>query len=250
MGKIVAIGGGEIRTLETLVFDKEIVRLTNKKHPSALFIPTASGDSEGYWNIFRDVYGKRLGCRTDVLYVLKETPSQKEIRNKILSADLIYVGGGNTLRMMRRWRFLGVDKLLKKAYENGTVLSGISAGSICWFEGGHSDSMSFYHPNNWEYIKVKGLGLLKGIHCPHFNGETKGLKRREHFAKMMKKSPEIGIAIDNHCAVEFVDGNFRVLTAMRGVGAYRVFSKENKVIIEEIPKKSVYTPVTELYKKA
>ncbi len=73
MKKIVAIGGGELKSLETLRIDKEIIRLSGKKHPKALFVPTASGDSEAYWKTFQRVYGKRLGCKTDVLYLLKCT---------------------------------------------------------------------------------------------------------------------------------------------------------------------------------
>jgi len=81
-----------------------------------------------------------------------------------MSSDIVYVGGGNTLLMMRIWRRFGLDKVLKGAYEAGIVLAGISAGSICWFDSGHSDSMSFYNPRNWKYINVKGLGLMRGVH--------------------------------------------------------------------------------------
>lgn len=107
----------------------------------------------------------------------------------------------------------------------------------------------FWNPELYYFFNITKLYNLKGIHCPNFNGETKGLKRREHFARMMKKYSAMGVAIDNHCAVEFVNGNFRVLTAMRGVGAYRVFSKENKVIIEEIPKNNTRLPISQLYEK-
>ncbi len=249
MGKIVIIGGGEIGDYETLPFDKRIVELTGKKHPRALFIPTASGEPDGYIKTFNKVYGKKLGCKTDVLYLLKTKPTKEELRRKILSSDLIYVGGGNTSKMMMRWRFLGVDKILKEAYKQGIILSGISAGGICWFEAGHSDSMSFYHPNNWDYIKVRGLGLLRGIHCPHFNGQTRGIKRRKNFSNFMKKYSVVGIAIDNHCAIEFVDGKYKILTAKKDRKAYRVFKKRNKIMIEEILKKDNYMLISLLYKK-
>jgi dipeptidase E len=147
---IVAIGGGNIRTRATLPIDREIIRLAGKRNPKLLFIPTASSDSEEYWKHVQEYFGGFLKCRTDVLFLIKEHPSREEIRKKILSADIIYVGGGNTLLMMRVWRRLGVDRLLRSAYENGTVLSGISAGSICWFDSGHSDSMSFYNPRSWK----------------------------------------------------------------------------------------------------
>lgn len=253
MGKIVVIGGGEIGNFETLPFDKRIVELTKKKHPRALFIPIASGEPEGYINNFNKVYGGKLGCKTDILFLLKSKPTKKELREKILSSDLIYVGGGNTLNMMKIWRFLGVDKLLKEAHKNGVVLSGISAGGICWFESGHSDSMSFYNPTNWNYINVKGLGILKGIHCPHFNSGTtrkgKRKRRKNDFKEFMKNNSAVGIAIDNNCAIEFIDDKYRVLTSKKGRKAYRVFKKRDKIIMEEIPKKKNYTPISPLYEK-
>lgn len=249
MGIIVVIGGGEIGNFETFPFDKRIVELTKKKRPKALFIPTASGEPEGYIQRFKKVYGKKLGCRTDVLFLLKTKPTKQELRKKILSSDLIYVGGGNTLKMMKRWRFLGVDKILKEAHKGGIVLSGISAGGICWFEAGHSDSRSFYHPEDWNYIKVSGLGLLKGIHCPHFNGETKGVKRRNNFSNFMKKYSAVGIAIDNHCAMEFIDSKYKVLNAKKSGKAYLVFKKRNKMMIKEIPKDRNHAPISRLYKK-
>ena len=153
---IVAIGGGEIRTRGTAPIDRETIRLAKKEIPNFLFIPTASSDSDRYCRHVHEYFGKFLKCKTDVLFLIKEQSSREQIQTKILSADIIYAGGGNTLLMMRVWRQLGVDTLLKAAYENGTVLTGISAGSICWFESGHSDSMSFYNPLEWKYINVRG----------------------------------------------------------------------------------------------
>src|ERR1700756_6648 len=152
---IVAIGGGEIRPRGTAPIDREIIRLSGKKNPRLLFIPTASLDSERYWKGIQQYFGEFLKYKPDVLFLIKEQPSKEQIKKKILSADIVYVGGGNKLRMMHVWRRLGVDKLLWSAYENGTVLSGISAGSICWFDSGHSDSMSFYNPRKWKYINVR-----------------------------------------------------------------------------------------------
>ena len=201
--KLVIIGGGEMKYLETLPFDKRIVALTNKKRPRALFIPTASYDSKRYAKQFEKIYAKKLGCDVDVLYLLDAEVTPKIAKQKIQAADLIYVGGGNTLKMMKRWRYLGVDKMLKQVHKKGTVLSGISAGGICWFDAGHSDSMSFYSSDSWNYIKVSGLGILQGIHCPHFNGHTNGVRRKKHFLNFMKQHSGVGICIDNHCAIEF-----------------------------------------------
>src|SRR5690348_4035223 len=139
---IVAIGGGEISTRGTLDIDREILRLSHKSHPKIVFIPTASSDSPRYCRRFSDYFGGFLECKTDVLLLVSEQAAARQIERKILSSDIVYVGGGNTLFMMRVWRRLGVDKILRAAYRAGVVLAGISAGSICWFDSGHSDSMS------------------------------------------------------------------------------------------------------------
>src|SRR6266446_4706617 len=103
---IVAIGGGEIRTRGTAPIDREIIRLSHKKNPRLLFIPTASSDFERYCKHAQEYFGTFLKCKTDVLFLIKEQPSKERIRRKILSADIIHVGGGNTLQMMRTWRRL------------------------------------------------------------------------------------------------------------------------------------------------
>ena len=237
--KIVAIGGGKLAEHETLKIDQEIVRLTGKRKPNALFIPTASSDSEEYWEFFHAVYGRKLGCRTDVLWLLRETPAPKICREKILSADLIYVGGGNTLKMMRRWRWLGVDKLLRRSLKNGTVLAGLSAGCICWFEWGHSDSMAFYHPEDWDYVRVKGMGFINALGCSHYHAE----KREENFRAMVKRNGDIGLAMDNNCALEVINGKYRVITSQKGVNAYRVHRHRGKVFQEIIEQKKKYEPL-------
>lgn len=240
MGKIVAIGGGEIGRpgypITTLTIDKKILQLTGKKKPNLLFIPTASSDSEGYVEVVKKYFGKKLGCKVDVLYLIRESPSKKEISDKIKSADVIYVGGGNTLKMMRKWRQKGVDSLVRKAYQKGTVLSGLSAGAICWFKYGHSDSMSFYNPNKWEYIRVKGMGLINATICPHYNGETKGKPRAYWFKQMIAKKGGIGIGLDDNSALAMVNGKYRILTSQKNAHAYLVYRRKGRVVEKEIKK--------------
>jgi dipeptidase E len=247
--KIVAIGGGDIRKATTRTIDKEIIRLSGKKHPKFLFIPTASSDSEGYWSRINNYFSKTHHCKTDVLHLLDETPSFDVIKEKILSADIIYVGGGNTLKMMRRWRRLKVDGLLKIAWERGIVLCGMSAGSICWFDSGHSDSMSFYSPEKWNYINVRGLGFVKGIHCPHYDGKTLGVSRTARFKQMMRKIGGTGIAVDNNCAIEFIDDAFRIIASKPGANAYTIHKKKGKIISEKILRTKEFSPIASLYKK-
>jgi dipeptidase E len=244
---IVAIGGGNIRTRGTAAIDREIIRLSNKKKPKLLFVPTATSDSEIYWEHVQKYFGEFLKCKTDVLFLIREHPSKEQIRRKILTADIVYVGGGNTLMMMRLWRRLGVDKLLRQAYEKGIVLSGISAGSICWFNSGHSDSMSFYNPRNWKYINVKGLGLISGIHCPHYNGMTRGVPRRKDFREMIRKTGGMGIAIENNCAIEFIDGRFyRVIRSKGNSRAYRVYKSGGEVVAEQMRRQKKLAPMESL----
>ena len=247
MGSIVAIGGGAISTLSTEPLDREIVRLTGKSRPHALLVPTASSDAAHYWPTFDRAYGAHYGCTTDVLYLLGSAPDPKLIADKIDRADIIYVGGGNTLMMMRRWRRLGVDTLLRSAFDRGAVLCGVSAGAICWFERGHSDSMAFYDPNDWNYIAVTGLGLVEGIACPHYNSHTNGVPRRQDFQQMLKRRGGQGLAIDNLCAVAFTDEGFRVLTTRRRVGAYVLSIEHGQVIQRKLPRSTQYMPVESLY---
>ncbi len=243
MGTIVAIGGGSILKKETLAIDRAIIRLSGKKHPRVLFIPTASDDAPTYMEAMEMYYGKFLGCTFDTLLVATGKPPHEEIRRKIEHADIIYVGGGNTLKMMRRWRRLGIDRLLKLAHKKGTVLCGVSAGSICWFEAGHSDSLSFYNPKRWSYIKVKGLGLIKGIHCPHYDSATLGIKRKTHFQNMMAHTAGTGIAVDNNCALVVHDNRFSVISTKKNAAVYRVTRKGSQRIAATTPR-----PIDGLYR--
>ncbi len=250
MGKLVAIGGGKMVDGETLAIDRQVVALTGKTNPRALFIPTASSDSREYWHGFQNLYGTKLGCETDVLYLLGVTPTLDELERKILSADLVYVGGGNTLMMMRRWRRLGVDIVLDEAYRRGIVLSGLSAGCICWFSWGHSDSMSFYDPEGWSYIKVRGMGLIDALGCPHYDSATAGIERRDDFQQMMRMHSGMGIAIDDHCALEIVDNTYRVITSREGAGAYKLTKHRGNLTEASIPQHTEYHPLAPLLQRS
>lgn len=247
MSTIVGIGGGLMAALENLSIDRAIVDLSGKERPRALFIPTASDDSPERWRVFQDVYGGRIGCRTDVLWLLDRKPPQDELEQRVLSADLVYVGGGNTLKMMRRWRLLGVDVVLEKAHQQGVVLAGQSAGMICWFRWGHSDSLSYYKPEDWEYIRVRGMGLVDAIGCPHFNSQTAGVPRADSFKRMVTKHSELGIAVDNHCAVEFTDGAFRIHSSRSGVGAYQLYKRRDTLCIEPLEQVNGLRPIATLF---
>lgn len=249
MKKIIAIGGGEIGRpgypTETTQIDKEIIKLSGKKQPKLLFIPTASSDSELYFNTVKKHFGNKLGCKVDVLYLIKENPTKKEIKNKIFNSDIIYVGGGDTLKMMKIWRKIGVDKILVSAYNKGIILSGLSAGSICWFKWGNSDSKRFNNPKA-NLIKVCGLNLIPVLHCPHYDFEK---DRESDLKKMMKKISGVAIAIDNCCAIEIIDDKYRIISSRLSANAYKVYWKSNKYYKELIKKDKVFSPIKNLIKK-
>ncbi len=249
MKKIVAIGGGEIGRpgfkVETRKIDEEIIRLTGKKNSRFLFIPTASSDSEVYSKVVKKYFGKTLGCKIDVLYLIKNNLTKKDLENKILNSDIIYVGGGDTLKMMKIWRKLEIDKILTKAYKKGIVMSGLSAGAICWFNFGNSDSRKFKNPNA-DLIKVRGLGLVKALFYPHYNIEK---ERKKELKKMMKKTSGIALAVENCCAIEIIDDTYKIISTKKSANAYKVYWKNNKYHEEIVKKEKVFKPLHHLLSK-
>jgi len=213
---IVAIGGGELEAKQTLPLDELVVALTQKDRPHALFIPTASGDAQNYCDTFERIYGRTLGCRTACLRLLADGSDRSLAKHKIERADLIYVGGGNTLRMMKFWRRSGVDRLLCEAARRGTVLSGLSAGAICWHTWGHSDSRSFAGTEGWAYVRVKGLGLVEGMFCPHLDAE----QRHPALHDMVARRGGLALACDNRAALHYHDRSVRCVSAVPEAQAY------------------------------
>lgn len=250
MKKIIAIGGGEIGRQgvknETLSIDSHLLKSVGKINPKLLFIPTASSDADGYIHSVNEYFGKRLGCVVDVLTLTKIKYSPKQLRDKILKTDIIYVGGGNTLRMMKLWRQHGVDNLLKEAHSKGVVMSGLSAGSICWFRFGNSDSARFGKNKTASMIRVTALGLLPFLHCPHYDVEA---GREASLKQMMKKTSGVAIAIDNCAAIEVIDDEFRILRSKPTANAYKVYWNRGKYYKEQIAVSKKLAPISQLFKK-
>lgn len=245
MGTIFAIGGGEISKMETLDIDKKIVESSRKAHPKALFIPTASGEPKEYIESFNTIYGKNLGCKTDVLFLLNKQITSDEIRQKIMRSDIVYVGGGNTRKMMKIWRAHNVDKFLIEAYKNGVIMSGLSAGSICWFKSGMSDSESFEKQGDWNYIRIEGLNLIPAMHCPHYNEES----RRKSLIPMLSKYDEVAIAVENNCAIEFKDNVYKIHKSNDEAKAYKIYHHFGKISEKELNNVKEYKPLRELLAK-
>jgi len=250
MKKIIAIGGGEIGRVgypvETAEIDEEIIRLTGKAKPKLLFIPTASSDAPGYVEDVKRHFGGRLGCKVDALLLLREKLGKKTMTEKIMDADIIYVGGGNTLLMMKTWRKYGVDKLLKRAYRKGIVMAGLSAGSICWFRGGLSDSVGKNKDDKINYGKVSGLGFIKALHSPHYDFEK---ARPEALKRIMQKTFGVAIALENCAALEVLDDKYRIIISKPTAKAYAVFWKKGEYCKTEIKQVEEFQSLAEILKK-
>ena len=245
---IVAIGGGRIMTpllskVQTLDIDSEIIRMSKRKRPTVLFIPTASGDNQEYTDAFHRLYGGHFRCKTDQLLLFHDRPSHSQIKQKILNADIIYVGGGNTLRMMKLWRKLGIDGLLNTARKNGTVLAGLSAGAICWFTAGNSDSRKFKNPEDKTLIRVRGLDFVQLLLCPHYDTER---HRQLSLKWMMQKQKGVAIALENCSALQIVDDKYRIITSKQKKNAWRVYWFQGQFYREKLNKIDEYQPLHEL----
>lgn len=228
MSHIIAIGGGLIRTRETFLIDKYIVCLSKKEKPNVVFIPTASDDDDGYQAIFEEVYGGNLKCNVKHILFTKKKYTLIDLEKILNWADIIYVGGGNTKKMLEVWKQNNFFDLIKKYHkQESKILAGLSAGAICWFKYGNSDSPLFENPNSEiKTEKLNALGLINAALCPHYNTEK---FRTSEFDKMMKETTDcVGIAIDNNCAIHFYKNTYKIIRSVQNANAYRItsFNKE------------------------
>lgn len=223
MKRLIAIGGGELRNFTTLEIDTFISSLAKKpdKRTYALFIPTASHDSKPYFNTFRKTYTSRLDCKVDVAISTKGEMTIEHIKEKIEKADLIYVGGGDTAYMLSEWRKSGLDRLIIDAYNRGTVLCGLSAGAICWFEKALSDC-EIINGNTGDYVVLDGLGVVDGMCCPHYNEQS----RIDGYDKVKAQYPN-ALCIEDDCAVYFEDGKM-----VGAIGSGRAYLYQDGARIE------------------
>lgn len=194
---LVLIGGGEIRAKETLEIDRAIASLAQERagdrRACALFLGTASHDFFPYYNSFHKVYTGELGLKTDVALTVYKPHDPEKLRAKFEKADMIYVGGGDTLFLLEEWKRTGLGDLVLDAYRRGVILCGLSAGAICWFEKIYTDSAK---TGDHVYARATAMGLLPGGCCPHYN------ERRTDFADAIEEG-ERWLCIENNSAVIF-----------------------------------------------
>lgn len=221
--QIFAYGSGRL-TKEFLTYTK---KLTGKTKPKMLFLPTASGDDQGYIDRWYEAC-EGLQIEPSVLRVWINSNDQKlSWEEMILPMDAIVVGGGNTLNMLSIWEAQGITELLRKAYDNGTVMSGGSAGSLCWFNAGTTDS----RPQ--KYSIVECLGFLEYSHCPHYHSEASRIPLYHENISSGKLTE--GYACDDRSGVHFVNGQCVGAVSMDETNhSYFVGLKEGKVVEEKL----------------
>lgn len=225
MKRIIAIGGGAFSAKTPRpAFDRWLLAQTGKRRPRVGFIPTACGDhAETIRRIEATI--KRLGGRPTTLALFK-APTE-DFAHLLSRQDLIFVGGGNTYNMLALWRLWKLDAAVRRAYDRGVILSGSSAGGLCWFESGLTDSF----PGRFD--RMSCLGWLRGSFTPHFDSEP---SRQPVYRRLIKtgKLPA-GYAVDDAVALEFVNGRFaRALSSRRSASALHIRRTRGRLVETEL----------------
>jgi dipeptidase E len=225
--KILVFGGGY-----NPPFLRYFASLTGKTTPRLCFLPTASADSAAnivnWYQTCADLNVKPFAQRM----FINSYEQKQSFEEVLLSMDGIVVGGGNTLNMMAIWKAQGIDQILKTAWDRGIVLGGGSAGSLCWFEHGTTDS----RPK--EITKVDCLGFLKGSHCPHFDSEPS--RRPRYHAYIKSKEFKPGYAVDDRAAIYFEDNEVKKVVAINAdSNAYYVYEEGGEVREKKLDKEVI-----------
>ena len=224
-GHIIAMGGGGFSIEpENPALDRYVLAQARARNPSVCFLATASGDSESYIARFYAAFSK-LRCRPTHLALFARTP---DLESLLLAQDVIYVGGGNTKSMLAVWREWRIPALLRRAWGSGTVLAGISAGAICWFRLGVTDSWA------GRLAATPGLGLLPGTCCPHYDGEP---ERRPVLHRLVERgSVRRAIALDDGAAAHFVGRSLlRIVASRPGARGYDVWRSGSRSVETALP---------------
>lgn len=210
--QIVAMGGGGFSTGDGPELDDYVLSLAGVEEPAVCFLATASGDSDAYVAQFHRAFPPGRARATHLPLFHRDG---RDPRAHLMAQDVVYVGGGNTVNMLAIWRAHGVDAALRDAWRAGVVMAGLSAGSLCWFEAGTTDSFGGLAP------LADGLGFLRGSHCPHYDGEPG--RRPLYMSLVAAGTLPPGVAADDGCALRYAGGELvDVVAARPGAAAYRV----------------------------
>jgi peptidase E len=228
--QVIALGGGGfLMEPDNPALDLYVLAQARAARPTVGFLATASGDADSYLIRFYKAFS-RYECRPSHLPFFQRTP---QLRDYLLRQDVIYVGGGNTKSLLAIWREWDLPVLLQEAWQEGTVLAGVSAGAICWFQQGLTDSWAE------KLVVLPCLGFLEGSCCPHYDGEPQ--RRPAYHDFLLKGEIRPGVAIDDGAAVHLAEGAIhRVVASRPKARAYRVCSREGA--IHEEPLETEYPP--------
>jgi peptidase E len=220
--QIVAFGGGGF-SMEAgnPLMDDYVLGLVDRERPRVCFLPSASGDADHYIvRFFRHFPAGR--CEpSHVSLFRRERGIGGDLREHLLSQDIIYVGGGSVISLLGVWQAHGVDELLREAWMRGTVLCGLSAGSLCWFAEGVTAFHGAPEP-------CAGLGLLPYSNAVHYDGEP---DRRGAYHRFLAEGMRPGYACRDGAALHFRGVELaRVVSSRREAGAYHVACVEDEVI--------------------
>jgi dipeptidase E len=210
-------------------FLRYMASLTGKPKPRICFLPTAIGDHPAYIDAwFERCAG--LDIEPHVQKMFTSSYEQKvSFEEYLLSMDGIVVSGGNTLNMMAIWKAHGIDQVLRKAWDRGIVLAGGSAGSLCWFEHGTTDSRPI------EITTVECLGFIKASHCPHYDSES--TRRPKYHAYIGSGEFKAGYACDDQAGILFEDDKpVKVVALREESNAYYVYKQGDEVKEEKLEK--------------
>jgi peptidase E len=226
---IVAIGGGGFSAgcTEPLL-DLYPLQFAARRVPNVCFLATASGDDRQYISAFYHFLGQ-YDC--NISHFCLFNPPTRDFDSFLLTKDVIYVGAGNTRSLLALWREWGIDRILRRAWELGAVLTGVSAGAACWF----SQCLSDYLPG--EFNPLNGLSFLPGSFCPHYDSQP---GRREAYSNMVRDMRLTdGIAIEDGIALHYEDLRLaHVVTSRPAAKAFEIRRREDSVIA--IERKPVY----------
>ncbi|MBS1513454.1 MAG: Type 1 glutamine amidotransferase-like domain-containing protein [Bacteroidetes bacterium] len=224
--QIIALGGGGFSMeQDNPLLDNYILSASGKPNPKICFFANAGGDAQDYIDKFYNVYNK-LECIPTHLSL--KTPPEINLEKFILEQDILFVGGGSTRFLLAQWKTYGIDKIMKKAYDKGIVLSGMSAGAIIWFSDG------IFNPTDKKLMKLPCLGFLQGSFCPHYDERT---ELRFSFRELITEGGlKNGYGVEDYCGLHFIGKDlYNVISSRKGVKAYSVRKTSKTYIESELP---------------
>ncbi len=224
---IVAMGGGgfSMEPRNPKLDDFVLGLAQRKNRPRVCFLATASGDSDSYIRRFHEAFPPSRAAATHLTFFERKV---RDLKSFVMCQDVIYVGGGSSANMLAVWRLHGLNRVLRTAWSAGVVMAGISAGAICWFEDGITDSFAMPFRALGD-----GLGIVRGACCPHYDGEA---ERAPVLRRLIKRGFPSTLALDDGAAAHFIGTRLKeIVSSRRKARAMRVELSHGAVVETPIP---------------